>query len=113
LGRVSVANAVTDADISQLVAPPSPLTMEDLELVIGQAGLLPASVEAEAMGPREYKLRQPGMNQWVRVSTDPAYYEQHSDNVELWSPGNPMFPSPPASAEPVLAASLRELLANG
>jgi hypothetical protein len=24
--------------------------------------------------------------------TDPAFYEQHADSVELWSPGSPMFP---------------------
>src|SRR5271168_1771734 len=23
---------------------------------------------------------------------NPAYYEQHADDVELWSPGNPTFP---------------------
>ena len=28
----------------------------------------------------------------VRISTNPVYYEQTADNVELWSPGNPTFP---------------------
>jgi hypothetical protein len=104
---------VTDTDISEPLPPPSPVTMIDLERVIGQSKLLPAGTEVEAMGVREYKLRQPGMSQWVRVSTDPAYYEQHADNLELWSPGNPTFPAPSTNAEPGTAGSLGELLATG
>jgi len=102
---------VIDTEIVEPVPPPSLLTMSDLEQVIARPPLLPAGIEIEAMGVREYKLRQPGMNQWVRVSTDPAYYEQHADNIELWSPGNPTFPSMPADAEPTSTGSLAELLA--
>jgi hypothetical protein len=35
----------------------------------------------------------------VRVTTDPVYFEEHADSVELWSPGNPLFPSEPVSGE--------------
>jgi hypothetical protein len=94
---------VTDAVITEPVQPPSPLTMGDLERVIALVGLLPPGVEVEAMGPREYKLRQPGMREWVRVSTNPAYYEEHADNVELWSPGNPTFPKADALSHEVSA----------
>ena len=31
------------------------------------------------------------MSDKVRVTVDPGYYDQHSDSVELWSPGNPIF----------------------
>lgn len=30
----------------------------------------------------------------VRVTTDPGYYAEHSESVELWSPGNPLFRPP-------------------
>lgn len=70
---------VTDTEISEPVPPISPLTMNDLEKVIARPPLLPAGIEVKAMGVREYKLRQAGTNEWVRVSTDPAYYEQHAD----------------------------------
>ena len=66
--------------------------MDDLELVIGKSALLPQGIEVEPMGPREFKLRAPGMKDWVRVSTNPVYYEQNADAMELWSPGNPAFP---------------------
>ena len=38
------------------------------------------------MGAREYSYLAPGMPERLRVTTDAAYYEQHSDSVELWSP---------------------------
>ncbi len=48
--------------------------------------------------------------QAVRVSTDPSYYEQHADSVELWSPGNPTFPEPEGSPDASNASSLHEVL---
>jgi hypothetical protein len=85
-------DAVTDADLAEPVRPPSPLTMADLEQVIGEPTLLPPGLEAVAMGIREYAFQKPGLARQIRVSTDPAYYEQNAETVELWSPGNPTFP---------------------
>ena len=64
------------------------------------------------LGPREYAVRMPGFGASVRVSTDPNYYEEHADTVELWSPGNPTFPSEPSELNAVGAAApnLRVLL---
>ena len=31
------------------------------------------------------------MDEELRVATDPVYYEEHSESVEFWSPGNPEF----------------------
>src|SRR4051812_16421246 len=87
-------DAVTDADLVEPIRPPSPLTMADLEQVIAKPTLLPPGLETVAMGAREYAFQQPGLARQIRVSTDPAYYEQNADTVELWSPGNPTFPMP-------------------
>jgi SNF2 family DNA or RNA helicase/regulator of RNase E activity RraB len=84
---------VMDTELSEPKQPPAPLTMEDLEGVISHAELLPPGIEATPLGKREYRFRQPGLSREVRVSTDPTYYEQHADSVELWSPGNPTFPN--------------------
>ena len=35
----------------------------------------------------------------VRITTDPQYYEDNVESVELWSPGNPLFPAPDVIAE--------------
>jgi superfamily II DNA or RNA helicase len=85
---------VTNTDLSEAAPEPSPLTMDDLEQVVRTPALLPPGIEVEPMGVREYKLRAPGMKDWIRISTNPAYYEQHADAMELWSPGNPAFPEP-------------------
>ena len=34
------------------------------------------------------------MDDELRVTTDPVYYEEHSENAEFWSPGNPLFNGP-------------------
>jgi len=85
-------DAVTDAEFTEPARFASPMTMGDLECVIARAELLPAGLDASALGPREYRFRQPGLAHDVRVSTDVVYYEQNADSVELWSPGNPAFP---------------------
>jgi ERCC4-related helicase len=103
---------VTDAGLEELVRLPSPVTMEDLERVISTAKLLPAGIEVNALGPREYAFNQPGLGRQVRVSTDPAYYEQHADTVELWSPGNPTFPPLEPGSTALALGSLSELLAG-
>lgn len=106
-------DAVTETDLEEPPQPPSPLMMADLDRVISQPALLPPGLEAAPLGPREFRFRQPGLGREVRVSTDPVYYEQHADTVELWSPGNPTFPAGPASAHddaPVTDRTLADLL---
>ena len=62
-----------------------------------------------------YALRAPGMTPELPVTTDPDYYEEHSESVEFWSPGNPLF-NPPESLgsgdETNQEGRLRELLDN-
>jgi hypothetical protein len=45
-------DAVTDRELTEPVADPSPVTMNDIEHVISKAALLPPGLEVEAMGPR-------------------------------------------------------------
>jgi SNF2 family DNA or RNA helicase len=33
-----------------------------------------------------------GMSTSLRITVSPQYYEDHLEDVELWSPGNPLFP---------------------
>ncbi|HEX2839934.1 SNF2-related protein [Hyphomicrobium sp.] len=85
-------DAVTDPELLEPERIAPPMTLDDLEGVITRSELLPAGIEASALGRREYRFRQPGMGRDVRVTTDPSYYDQNADSVELWSPGNPAFP---------------------
>jgi SNF2 family DNA or RNA helicase len=92
-------DAVINADLAEPIVELSPVTMDDLEVVVSRVALLPPGIEVETMGTREFKLRAPGMKDWIRVSTSPTYYEQHAEAMELWSPGNPTFPV--GSSDPV------------
>ena len=87
-------DAVLDDDVTLPDRPPSPMTMEDLDRVIGSPGLMPPGTDVQPLASREYGLLAPGMGERLRVTTDPAYYEEHAESVELWSPGNPLFNAP-------------------
>lgn len=106
---------IDDPELSESDVPPSALTMDDLEKVIGKPQLLPPGVEVHRLGEREYEFRQPGLRRSVRVTTDPAYYEQHADTVELWSAGSPTFPATTLSspeADHKRTHSMSEILAG-
>ena len=70
------------------------VTLHDLDRVIGSSDLMPPGAEVRATGHREYGLIAPGMDKEVRVTTSPDFYEEHAENVELWSPGSPLFQPP-------------------
>ena len=106
-------DAVLDDDVTPPERPPSPVTMDDLDRVISSPDLMPPGADVQPMGRREYGLLAPGMAERLRVTTDPAYFEENAESVELWSPGSPLFTPPefPAPAdEPPPAATLREIL---
>ena len=48
----------------------------------------------------EYAYQSPGMAKPVRITTRPDYFDDHSDSLELWSPGSPSFPAPEVEANP-------------
>ena len=85
--------------------------MDDLERVISTPHCCRLGSRSARLGPREYAF-QAARLKGVRfgVSTDPTYYEQNADNVELWSPGNPTFPSSAIGPEAVQVETLTELL---
>ena len=87
-------DAAVDTDVALPPRASSPVAMEDLDRVIASPDLMPPGADVQPLGRREYGLLAPGMTDRLRVTTDPAYYEEHSDSVELWSPGNPLFTPP-------------------
>ena len=84
-------DAVIDEDLTVPVREPSPVVMDDLDRVIGMSDLMPAGTDIQPLGHREYGLLAPDMTERLRVTTDPAYFEDHAESVELWSPGSPLF----------------------
>ena len=45
------------------------------------------------------------------MTTDPAFFDEHPESVELWSPGSPVFPVPDEVAPAENLAASREALA--
>ena len=105
-------DADLDSETEMPERPPSPITMDDLDRVIRDPDLMPPGVQVQPMGPREYGLLAPGMKEPLRMTTDPEYYEENSESVELWSPGNPFFQIPelPQDTEFPPDATLNDLL---
>ena len=73
---------------------PSPVELDDLNRVIASPDLMPLGTGVQPLGPREYGLLVPGAQEPLRVTTDPDYYEENAESLELWSPGNPLFQIP-------------------
>ena len=114
-GGFDLDEVVTE-DIAMTARAESPVTLDNLDRVIGATDLMPPGTNVRAMGPREYALLAPGMDSEVRVTTEAAYYEEHAENVELWSPGNPLFNAlelSDSSDEVTTGRTLKELLDSG
>jgi superfamily II DNA or RNA helicase len=85
-------NDAASSELDEAPRPPSPVVMADLDRIVHTGGLLPSGMEMRPLGRGEYGLSAPGQVE-LRVTTDTAFYEAHSDSVELWSPGGAAFPS--------------------
>ncbi len=112
-GRGFDIDAVTEEDLALPARPPSSVTMDDLDRIIGSPDLMPPGTDIQPIAHREYGLLAPGMGEPLRVTTDPEYFEEHAESLELWSPGNALFQTPEIIApagEPLSAKSLKELL---
>ena len=83
-----------DTEVTMAERGRAAVTLNDLDRIIKEPKLMPPGTEVRPLRPREYSLLKPGMTAPIRVTTDAAYYEAHSDSVELWSPGNPLFEGP-------------------
>ncbi len=92
-------DATVDTEVTVPARAPSPVAMEDLDRVISSPDLMPPGTDIQPLGRREYGLLAPGMRERLRVTTNPTYYEEHAESVELWSPGSPLFTPPEFTAE--------------
>ncbi len=87
-------DAAAASDLVVPERPPPTVTMDDLDRIVGAGELMAPGHEVRPLGPREYALSAPGMAEPLRITTDPDYFEEHAESMELWSPGNPLFVPP-------------------
>lgn len=83
---------ITEGDVEERPRAAPAYDLEDLGRILHQSPLLPPGDDVVALGAKDFSYRRPGMTEPIRVTTDPSFFEQHADSVELWSPGAPMFP---------------------
>ena len=102
-------DAVLEEDWTMPERPAPAMTMDDLDRVIGAEDLMPQGTQVRPLGAREYALRAPGMTSELRVTTDSDYYEEHTESVEFWSPGNPLFNPPETLHAPSETAGAQQL----
>jgi hypothetical protein len=70
----------------------------ELHQILTTPHLLPPGISVTPVGEKDFAYLQPGMVRPIRVTTDPEYYDLHSESVELWSPGSPLFPHEPIAS---------------
>ncbi len=108
-------DAATESAPTMPDRAPSAITMDDLDQIIRTPGLMPPGTDVQPLGPREYGLLAPGMTERLRVTTNPAYFEEHAESLELWSPGNPLFVPPEFAAsadQPPTDRTLKDILGD-
>jgi hypothetical protein len=88
-------DAITEGDIEDRPRAPALYDLNDLERILAHPDLLPPGCEVKPAGDKDHAYLAPGMESSIRVTTDPEFYEQHADSVELWSPGSHIFPKMP------------------
>jgi hypothetical protein len=105
-------DAMLDSDLQGPPRPIPRLTLHDLDMVLQRADSLPAGLIVKKLQNGEYAYQAPGMANPVRITTRPDYFDEHSDSLELWSPGSPCFPMQEAEAmqQELTGTSISDLL---
>ena len=85
---------VAISELSVPERPRPPFDMVDLKRIMFSEKLLPEGYDAQTnLGSKEVGLVGPEMTERIRVTTDPAYFEENPESLEFWSPGSPLFPN--------------------
>jgi superfamily II DNA or RNA helicase len=100
---------IAASDLDDVARPEAPYALVDLDQLIRTPSCLPPGIEVKQLSPREYQYSAPGMKEPLRVTTDPAFFEEHPESTELWAPGSPLFPSPESIASPEEVHEARNL----
>ena len=82
---------VSEADLQPPAFPDPPYLPSDVDTVLRNASLLPASVECRELEPSTYALRLPGETQIARVTTSPVTFDEHFESHQLLLPDSPLF----------------------
>jgi hypothetical protein len=82
----------SDADLDLSPRPDPTLTLADLRAVLDKPRLMLPGTDAKPLGEQDFRYEDGDIPAAIRVTVDPAFFEEHSDSVEFWTPGSPAFP---------------------
>ena len=102
ISGLNLDDALQDLDSMRQVVNqlrPPLLSLKDLEAILMHPELLPPGCGAHRIGSRDFAWTQPGLQQDLRITCDPAYYDEHSESCELWVHGSSLFPLHQQAAE--------------
>jgi hypothetical protein len=71
--------------------PGTGLTLLDVDAALNVPDVLPPGTELARLEPGSYKLRLPGGEAWVRVTTGAEVFDDHAESHEFLSPGGIFF----------------------
>lgn len=82
-----------DLDLHEMPEMGTPaLSLADLEMIVRDHRLLPLGYEMKILGPDDFAVEHPESRRMVRATLSRAYYGQHFDSAEFWTPGSTVFP---------------------
>ena len=82
---------VSEADLQPPKFPDPPFVPSDLDTVLRDVSLLPASIECKELEPSTYALRMPGEKELARITTNPSIFDEHFESHQLLLPDSPLF----------------------
>jgi SNF2 family DNA or RNA helicase len=85
-------DSLLTGDAIEGIAVPALYDLGDLGRVLRDHKRLIPEAEVAHRSEKEVFYQVQGMNSPERVTVSPEYYQDHLEDVELWSPGNPLFP---------------------
>lgn len=100
---------VSELDVDQ--RPAALYGLGELRDVLANQETFIPDIHLETSNSNEFQYLAPGKEK-LRITVSPEYYDTHSGDVELWSPGNPAFPDPRefANRQAVEHISLQDVL---
>lgn len=104
---------LAEGGIVEEPVPRAPYDLADLGRLLDRPDLLPPGWSSGPAGPNDRLLRAPEQGEFVRVTADPEFFDQHAESCELFAPGSPVFPTPVAGATVPTRAEFEEVLAKG
>ena len=77
-------------DIDTYKQPESPVTMHDINRILSNESIM-RPYDVKRLHKQQYDIKSSDGKR-IRITTSQTQFEMHSNSMEFWSPGSPVFP---------------------